>query len=68
MPGDPLSYLTDPGADIPSRMTEEKMELLLAYYGLDKPLSEQYINYMVGIIRGDLGWSISSIVAYPHPP
>ena len=58
MPGDPLSYLTDPGADIPARITEEKMEILLAYYGLDKPLSEQYINYMVGIIRGDLGWSI----------
>jgi peptide/nickel transport system permease protein len=58
MPGDPLSYLTDPGADMPVRMTEEKTEFLLAYYGLDKPLSEQYINYMVGIIRGDLGLSI----------
>jgi peptide/nickel transport system permease protein len=58
MPGDALSYLTDPGADIPVRMTEEKREILLAYYGLDKPLSEQYTNYMVGIIRGDLGWSI----------
>ena len=58
VPGDPLSYLTDPGADIPVRMTEEKTERLLAYYGLDKPISEQYINYMVGIIRGDLGWSI----------
>jgi peptide/nickel transport system permease protein len=58
MPGDALSYLTDPGADIPVRMTEEKREILLAYYGLDKPLSEQYITYMVGIIRGDLGWSI----------
>ncbi|MCD4798180.1 MAG: ABC transporter permease [Methanosarcinales archaeon] len=58
MPGDALSYLTDPGADIPLRMTEEKREILLAYYGLDKPLSEQYINYMVGIIRGDLGLSI----------
>jgi peptide/nickel transport system permease protein len=58
MPGDALSYLTDPGADMPVRMTEEKTEFLLAYYGLDKPLSEQYINYMVGIIRGDLGLSI----------
>jgi len=58
MPGDALSYLTDPGADMPVRMTEEKGEILLAYYGLDKPLSEQYINYMVGIIRGDLGLSI----------
>jgi len=58
MPGDPLSYLTDPGGDIPVRMTDEKAERLLAYYGLDKPLSEQYVNYMVGIIRGDLGLSI----------
>jgi len=58
MPGDPLSYLSDPGADMPARMTEEKRELLLEYYGLDKPISEQYISYMVGIIHGDLGWSI----------
>ena len=58
MPGDPLSYLTDPGADMPVRMTEEKTEFLLAYYGLDKPVSEQYINYIVGIFRGDFGLSI----------
>ena len=59
MPGNPLSYLTDPGGDIPpARMTDEKTERLLAYYGLDKPLSEQYVNYMVGIIRGDFGLSI----------
>jgi peptide/nickel transport system permease protein len=58
MPGDPFSYLTDSGENIPTRMTDEKMERLFAYYGLDKPLSEQYTNYMVGTIRGDLGWSI----------
>lgn len=58
MPGDALAYLTDPGADIPVKMTEEKREILLAYYGLDKPLSQQYTNYMIGILRGDLGRSI----------
>ena len=59
MPGDPLAYLTgDPTADMPTRMTEEKREILLGYYGLDKPLSEQYIDYMYGLVHGDLGWSI----------
>ena len=59
MPGDPFGYLTEPSAaNIPTRMTDEKMERLFAYYGLDKPLSEQYLNYMVGTIRGDLGLSI----------
>ena len=59
MPGGPLAYLTgDPTVEMPTRMTEEKKEILLEYYGLDKPLSEQYINYIVGLIHGDFGWSI----------
>lgn len=58
MPGDPLAYLTGENPDMPTRMTEEEREMRLAEYGLDKPLLEQYLNYMVGLSRGDLGWSI----------
>ncbi len=58
MPGDPLAYVTGENPDMPTRMTDEERGVLLAYYGLDKPLLEQYINYMVGISRGDLGRSI----------
>lgn len=27
-------------------------------YGLDKPLSVQYKNYMLGLVKGDLGLSV----------
>ncbi len=31
-----------------------------ARYGLDKPLIEQYGNYLLNLIRGDWGWSFST--------
>ena len=59
MPGDPLSYLLgDPSTDAPMLLTEEMRANLLAYYGLDKPLAAQYGDYLSGLVRGDLGWSI----------
>lgn len=65
MPGDPLSYLDndDPSADSPMLLTEEMRGKLLAYYGLDKPLGEQYLHYLSSLLHGDLGWSI-----YYHAP
>ncbi len=58
MPGDPLAYVLGENPDMPVRMTEEEREMRLAEYGLDKPLPEQYLNYMVKLSKGDLGWSI----------
>jgi len=59
MPGDPLAYLIgDPGADAPMLLTEEMRANLLEYYGLEKPLLGQYWDYVSGLARGDLGWSI----------
>lgn len=59
MPGDPLSYLVgDPSADMPMLLTEEMREKLLAYYDLDKPLNEQYTDYLSNLAHGNLGWSI----------
>jgi peptide/nickel transport system permease protein len=59
MPGDPLSYLLgDPGVDAPMLLTEEMRANLLEYYGLDKPLIVQYWDYLSGLARADLGWSI----------
>ncbi len=59
MPGDPLAYLMgEPGADAPMLLTEEMRANLLEYYGLDKPLVAQYWDYLSGLARGDLGWSI----------
>ena len=52
MPGDPLSYLTDPSVDMVC-ISEEDRDLMLAYYGLDKPLSEQYIIYADNCLLSD---------------
>ncbi len=59
MPGDPLSFLTGaPGMDMPIVLDEEMRAELLAYYGLDKPLLQQFADYMLNLLHGDLGWSI----------
>lgn len=39
-------------------VTEQAQAALEAKYGLDKPLFIQYVNYMKGLIKGDLGLSI----------
>jgi len=59
MPGDPLSYLVgDPAADMPMLLTDEMRQTLLAHYGLNKPLGQQYLDYLRNLLHGDLGWSI----------
>lgn len=58
LPGDPLQSLDDPGSGtfVYDAQTRERVA---AYYGLDRPLLEQYRAYLSGLVRGDLGWSIS---------
>ena len=59
MPGDPFAFLTgDPTTDMPVVLDEEIKAKLLAYYGLDKPLLEQYTDYIANLLHGNLGWSI----------
>jgi peptide/nickel transport system permease protein len=38
--------------------TEEQIAAFRAEYHLDRPLPEQYVTYVAGILRGDLGRSI----------
>lgn len=45
-----------------SKMPKVVYENLLRKYGLDKPLSEQYVIYLGKIIRGDFGDSMKSKV------
>ncbi|MDO5301626.1 MAG: ABC transporter permease [Tissierellia bacterium] len=42
------------------RMPQNVYEALQAKYGLDKPLSEQYVIYLKNVIQGDLGASMKS--------
>ncbi len=59
MPGDPFQYTSaTSGEDMDMAMTKEQMEQLRAYYGLDKPLLEQFMNTLARNVRGDFGQSI----------
>jgi peptide/nickel transport system permease protein len=52
VPGDPVRLAAGPQA------TAEQIHKLEAEFGLDKPLPVQYLNYMQGVLRGDLGTSM----------
>jgi ABC-type dipeptide/oligopeptide/nickel transport system permease component len=54
MPGDAVSALRC------RNCTPELHQALLTRYGLDKPLPEQYVTYLGGLARGDLGISLAS--------
>lgn len=55
-PGNPLRYLV--GQEVRSLGPAQRRELL-ATYGLDEPLHVQYLEYLSGIARGDLGTSVT---------
>jgi len=54
-PGGPLSPLTE----FNPKITPEYRERLIKMYGLDKPLHQQYLNWLKGILRLDFGKSFS---------
>ena len=51
MPGDPARLIAGDLA------TEEDIERVRVNYGFDKPLPEQYLNYMNNVLHGDFGIS-----------
>lgn len=59
MPGDPfaLNSADEAGEEI-IVMTEEQRQYYLNYYGLDKPIPEQFVAYVKNLATGDLGRSI----------
>ena len=57
LPGDPLAALLDPSSS-DYVYDPQVRAALAAYYGLDRPLPEQYGRYLLGILTGDLGRSI----------
>jgi peptide/nickel transport system permease protein len=54
IPGDTISAMI--GTQF--KLTEAQAEALRAYYGLDKPLPEQYWLWLTAALRGDLGLSV----------
>lgn len=58
MPGDPFTFISSDEGSVNYTYTEEQINMYEAYYGLDKPLIEQYKNYVLNIFKGDIGYSI----------
>ena len=56
LPGDPiLLYVSD---DLTEEASEAQIQLLRKEFGLDKPIALQYVEWVFGVFRGDLGKSI----------
>ena len=49
----------DPFASEDPRVTAEMRDRWRAEFGLDRPLSEQYLRYLANVARGNLGYSFS---------
>ena len=56
LPGDPALAIASP------TMTEDMRAALLTQYGLDGPLWQQYLLYMVNLVQGDLGVSFTQSI------
>jgi peptide/nickel transport system permease protein len=54
IPGDTITSMI--GTEY--KLTEAQAEALYAYYGLDKPLPEQYVRWIFSALHGDLGFSV----------
>lgn len=51
-PGDPVRLMVQ-GQEV----SPEQIERIEAQYGLDRPLHERYLDYMAGLVQGDMGYS-----------
>ena len=56
LPGDPVLMLIT--GDELAQTSEEKLTQLRHEFGLDKPLAVQYVTWLGGLLRGDMGTSI----------
>lgn len=54
LPGDPVRAMLGP------KVPESEAEIVRHELGLDRPLYQQYLSYLSGVLRGDLGVSLSS--------
>lgn len=54
VPGDPIDLLATQNLDA------EQMDRVRQEWGLDKPIWEQYVVFLQGLVRGDLGSSLTS--------
>jgi len=55
LPGDPIMLMAGERG-----MSDERYAQLAAQFGYDQPLWSQYLDYVVGIVQGDLGTSFKT--------
>ena len=55
-PGNPIDYLLPP--ELAGSLAPEQRERVLSQYGLDQPVSVQFQEYLSGLARGDLLYSV----------
>lgn len=58
MPGDPFSYLDYVDTDTSGLMSEQHKAIMREYYGMDKPITTQFITTLKQNLQGDFGTSI----------
>lgn len=58
IPGNPIEELTSAEGSVAVALDPRAKAALRSYYELDKPLADQFISYVSGLFRGDLGYSI----------
>ncbi len=56
IPGDTISAMIG----TTYKLTEAQAQALRAYFGLDKPLYQQYLHWMWAALHGDFGYSVRS--------
>ena len=57
-PGSPVDVMAHGRSDLmPVVVTQSEREALSRYYGLDRPIIDQYVTYLTHLARGDLGYS-----------
>jgi peptide/nickel transport system permease protein len=57
MPGDPVQTLLS-RYQIPPEAVADMIAYYNGLFGLDKPLPEQYLNFWIALVQGDLGRSV----------
>lgn len=58
MPGDPFLNLSGESGEVLAMFSQEQRDYYISYYGLDKPVSAQYLNYLGELFKGNLGFSL----------
>ena len=74
MPGDPVDVMLSSGNPPPGADLDALEDIMRTYFGLDRPVEERYVSYLLQIFSGNLGQSFhfypvfaSNIIQYYLP-